>query len=84
MSEYVTRLLRADLSRPTVDEWLAAHPVVPSEQVVDVAWALDEARVDYADDTGHEPRRILEANERGRPTEPPKGAGHPEARSALA
>ncbi len=48
MSEYVTRLLRRDLTRPTVAEWLAAHPAADRPREIDVAAALDAVRVEYA------------------------------------
>ncbi|MGD8201319.1 FitA-like ribbon-helix-helix domain-containing protein [Ornithinimicrobium sp. W1679] len=55
MSEYVTRLLRRDLSGPTVAEWVAEQrarrgPVRP----IDVVGALDEVRVEY----DHDERRL--------------------------
>lgn len=51
MSEYVTRLLRRDLSGPTVAEWVAEQrarrgPVRP----IDVVGALDEVRMEYDHD----------------------------------
>ena len=50
MSEYVTRLLRGDLSRTTVEQWFAAYPSRHSTRTVDVTTALDQVRGEYADD----------------------------------
>jgi plasmid stability protein len=50
MADYVTALLRRDLTRPTVDEWLAAHPATGEVRDIDVASALDEVRVEDAND----------------------------------
>ncbi|MBD7918464.1 hypothetical protein H9657_09265 [Cellulomonas sp. Sa3CUA2] len=50
MSDYVTRLLERDLERPTVDEWLAAHPVPSPHPRIDVVAALDTVRAEYAPD----------------------------------
>lgn len=50
MAEYVTRLLRRDLERPTLQEWLVAHPASTSPRAIDVATALDDVRVEYASD----------------------------------
>lgn len=47
MSEYVTRLLRRDLSRPTVEEWINAHSVPGATRSIDVIHALDGARMEY-------------------------------------
>ncbi len=55
MSEYVTRLLERDLSRPSVDDWIAerrraATPV----RAIDVVHALDAVRVEYdPEDSAH-------------------------------
>lgn len=51
MSEYVVRLLRRDLSRPTVEEWVAAQRAdrTPSRRI-DVVRTLDETRTDYDPD----------------------------------
>ncbi len=48
MSEFVTRVLREELSRPTISEW-SARVVAQSGDVraIDIAWALDEARAEY-------------------------------------
>ncbi|UZN02677.1 FitA-like ribbon-helix-helix domain-containing protein [Cellulomonas sp. S1-8] len=50
MSDYVTRLLERDLDRPTVDEWLTAHPLPASGPQIDVVVALDAVRAEYAPD----------------------------------
>lgn len=50
MAEYVTRLLRRELTRPTLEEWLAAHPAAPSPRPIDVVAALDAVRIEYAGD----------------------------------
>ncbi|GIG40235.1 FitA-like ribbon-helix-helix domain-containing protein [Cellulomonas phragmiteti] len=50
MSDYVTRLLERDLGRPTVDEWLAAHPLPASGPQIDVRAVLDDVRAEYAPD----------------------------------
>lgn len=51
MSEYVVRLLRRDLSRPTVEEWVAAQRADPTpRRHLDVVSTLDEVRVDYDPD----------------------------------
>ncbi|MFT4166872.1 MAG: hypothetical protein QM650_16670 [Microlunatus sp.] len=47
MSEYVTRVLRADLERPLLDDWIAAVRGGAPERGIDVVRALDEAREDY-------------------------------------
>lgn len=48
MSEYVIRLLRRDLSRPTVEEWVAAQRADRSpRRRIDVVHTLDEVRADY-------------------------------------
>ena len=46
MSEYVTRLLRSDLERPTFTEW-AGRVRGTSGRKIDVVNALDAARDDY-------------------------------------
>ena len=48
MAEYVTRVLRRDLERPTLDEWFAANPPAATGRAIDVSAALDEVRVEYA------------------------------------
>lgn len=56
MSEYVTRLLRRDLSRPSIAEWVAdqrADPTPPRR--IDVTWALDDRRVGYDTDDREAP-----------------------------
>lgn len=55
VAEYVTRLLRRDLERPTIQEWLAAHPAGPSTRSIDVARVLDEVRLEYAPDPSPTP-----------------------------
>jgi antitoxin FitA len=51
MSEYVTRLLRRDLSRPTMTEWLAEQrDASPTTRRIDVVHALDIARLEYDPD----------------------------------
>lgn len=51
MSEYVTRLLRRDLSRPNMAEWLAEqHREDGPPRSIDVVHALDLARVEYDPD----------------------------------
>ena len=50
MAEYVTRVLRRDLERPTLDEWFAANPPAATGRAIDVAAALDGVRVEYAAD----------------------------------
>lgn len=48
MSAYVTRLLRADLSRPTIAEWILEKRSTDGEpRSIDVVRALDETRSDY-------------------------------------
>lgn len=51
MSELVTRMLRRELARPTVEEW-ASRIVSRGDAVrpIDVGGALDEVRVEYAPD----------------------------------
>lgn len=51
MSEYVTRLLRRDLGRPTVAEWLAEQRATDGPiRHIDVVRALDDVRVEYDTD----------------------------------
>jgi hypothetical protein len=50
MSEYVLRVLRRDLERLTMSEWLARHPPVEGPPI-DVVELLGEVRVEYAADT---------------------------------
>lgn len=50
MAEYVTRLLRRDLERPTIEEWMAAHPAAEQSRRIDISAAIDDVRVEYADD----------------------------------
>ena len=48
ISDLVTQLLRRELSRPSMDEWLAEVRKLPRHEGIDVVGALDEAREDYA------------------------------------
>lgn len=50
MSEYVTRLLREDLARPTLDDWIASARSASASRPVDVVGALDAARAEYDPD----------------------------------
>lgn len=47
MSEYVTRVLRDELSRPLIDEWAQSVRASDGVRPIDVVGALDEARVEY-------------------------------------
>ncbi|WP_417563513.1 FitA-like ribbon-helix-helix domain-containing protein [Microbacterium sp.] len=47
MSEYVTRVLRADLDRPLFADWVAAARGTGSARDIDVRRALDAARDEY-------------------------------------
>lgn len=48
MSTYVTRLLRVDLARPTMTQWLVEQEATDGEpRSIDVIGALDDARSDY-------------------------------------
>lgn len=51
MSELVTRMLRRELSRPTIEEW-AARISSRDDAVrpIDLDWALDEVRAEYDPD----------------------------------
>lgn len=51
MSEYVTRLLREDLGRPTIEEWLAEADSSPTRDI-DVVTVLDEVRDELETDAG--------------------------------
>ena len=44
LSEYVTRLLRRDLDRPSMRQWLAERAGRPPRPDVDVVSLLDEVR----------------------------------------
>lgn len=60
MSEYVTRLLQRDLSRPTMSEWLAECAATDSPpRPIDVMHALDQARIDYDPDDRHSNESIV-------------------------
>ena len=48
ISDLVTQLLRRELSRPSMDEWLAEVRKLPRHEGIDVLGALDEAREGYA------------------------------------
>ncbi|MDO5738733.1 MAG: hypothetical protein Q4P07_01130 [Ornithinimicrobium sp.] len=51
MSEYVTRMIRRDLARPTIAEWLAEQPTSEAlHRHIDVVQALDDVRIDYDGD----------------------------------
>jgi len=43
MSDYVTEVLRRELSKPTVAEWVASQRELGTHKV-DVRWAVAEAR----------------------------------------
>lgn len=49
MSEYVTRVLRDDLARPLVDDWVASVRGVGDDErrPIDVVGVLDDVRVEY-------------------------------------
>lgn len=68
MSEYVTRLLRRDLSRPTIEEWIAGQGPRGATRTIDVVGVLDQVRVEYdpAGAPGGPPAET--------PTGPPAGA----------
>ncbi len=69
MSEYVARLIRRDLARPSLAQWVAEEDLEAPRVEVDVAQVLDEARVEYdpTGDAGHgagsptDPRRSARA-----------------------
>lgn len=44
LSEYVTRVLRRDLDRPSMRDWLAATADQPIRPALDTAALLDEVR----------------------------------------
>lgn len=48
MSEYVTRVLRADLERPLFADWAADAAATGQSREIDVLGALDDARGAYA------------------------------------
>lgn len=50
MSEYVTRVLRRDLSRPTMREWTehVRSASAPRVELFDAASTLDEVRIEYS------------------------------------
>jgi len=47
MSEYVTRVLRADLDRPLFADWAAGARAEGPLREIDVVGALDAGREDY-------------------------------------
>lgn len=47
MSAYVTNVLRDDLSRPLVSDWIATVDITQTPREIDVVAALDSARNDY-------------------------------------
>ena len=56
MSEYVARLIRRDLARPTMAEWLQERRSDDTPpRHIDVVQALDEARVELDPDERHAP-----------------------------
>lgn len=48
IAEYVTRVLRRDLERPSIAEWLERHPAASDPRPIDVVHAIDHVRVEYA------------------------------------
>ena len=46
MSDYVTRLVRRDLRRPAMNEWLDSQLTRPTREDVDAVAVLDEVRDD--------------------------------------
>lgn len=44
LTDYVTRLVRRDLSRPSMTQWLAARPDGPPRADIDVEALLDDVR----------------------------------------
>lgn len=51
MSDYVTKVLRRDLSKPTMAEWIARQRRSNEpRREIDVVAALDQAREDYDPD----------------------------------
>lgn len=53
MSEYVTRLLREDLDRPLIEDWVATVTRDVDRRPIDVIGALDDVRTEY-DRSRHE------------------------------
>jgi len=47
MSEYVTRVLRADLDRPLFDDWATAARRAGAPRSIDTLAALDAVREEY-------------------------------------
>jgi plasmid stability protein len=50
MSEYVTRTLRKELTKPTMAEWVANLPRIGTGRSIDTLAALDAAREEYDPD----------------------------------
>lgn len=48
IAEYVTRVLRRDLERPSIAEWLERHPAAGEPRHIDVSQAIDHVRAEYA------------------------------------
>lgn len=47
LSDLITRMLRRELSRPSMAEWLSNADLAPLDSDVDVAGALDEVRGEW-------------------------------------
>lgn len=47
MSEYVTRVLRDDLARPLLDDWVASQRTDIPLRDIDVAGVLNDVRTEY-------------------------------------
>ncbi|SNS66627.1 HicB family protein [Micrococcales bacterium KH10] len=54
MSDYVIRLLSQDLSRPTVEEWVAARQESAPVKGIDAVRLIDEVRVEFDIPSGSE------------------------------
>lgn len=66
MSEYVTRLLRRDLSRPSIAEWVASQRADPTAaRHIDVVGAIDAGRAEHDPD-----ERFPQEPGAGRPARP--------------
>ena len=50
LSEFVTRTLRAELSRPSIDDWARGVRSRSTGDVVDVTGVLDDVRAEYDPD----------------------------------
>lgn len=55
MSDYVTKVLRRDLAKPSMAEWIARQRSGPTREI-DVISALDAAREEYDPDERFPPR----------------------------